>query len=194
MKPEDILDAIGNVDETCIKKAKEKKKSNKAVWITVTSIAACLALIVSIPYVFFFFHRISNGSSGPHNEEIVIGQDYVWIYYVDGEKISRQKEWHELSAEVIFNAWKDKNEIGNDVEFIKVIIDSDGKTTESEFDGEGVVEHEVGNYRVYNLTISKSIENYYDAIDSELLLESLKQTMTGYSGFEYDEYHLILEE
>lgn len=74
-----------------------------------------------------------------------------------------------------------------------MIIDSNSKTAVSEFDGEGVVNHEVGNYHIYNL-IYKIIENYYDTIDRELLLESLKRTMTGYSGIEYDEYHLILEE
>ena len=50
-----------------------------------------------------------------------------------------------------------------------------------------------GDHFVFNITISKNIENYYDKIDPELLLEALKQTMTGYIRLEFDEYHLFLE-
>lgn len=51
MKPENILDAIGNVDDICIKNAKEKKKSRKNYWISVGAMAACLALVVAIPFL-----------------------------------------------------------------------------------------------------------------------------------------------
>lgn len=46
MKPENILDAIGNVNDTCIKNAKEKKKSRKNYWVSIGAMAACLALVV----------------------------------------------------------------------------------------------------------------------------------------------------
>ena len=51
MKPEDILDAIGNVDDICIKKAKEKNKSRKNFWISAGVLAACLTLAVGIPAI-----------------------------------------------------------------------------------------------------------------------------------------------
>lgn len=51
MRPENILDAIGNVDDTCIKNAKEKKKSKKNYWISVGAMAACFALVVVIPFI-----------------------------------------------------------------------------------------------------------------------------------------------
>lgn len=51
MRPENILDAIGNVDDTCIKNAKEKKTSRKNYWISVGAMAACLALVVAIPFI-----------------------------------------------------------------------------------------------------------------------------------------------
>lgn len=194
MKPHDIFDAIGNVDETCVMKAKEKKKSHKKLWITASSIAACLALIICLPIIFISMNNIGsdkNNTAGPNdnNGEIAMEQDDVWIYYVDGDEINREMQYLPMDPEDIFNAWKEKNGIGDDVEFIRVKIDSNGKTTEKN----GVVEHQIGNYFVCNLTISKSIENYYDTIDKELLLDSLKQTMTGYSNIEYDEYNLILE-
>lgn len=195
MKPHDIFDAIGNVDETCVMKAKEKKKSHKKLWITASSIAACLALIICLPIIFMSMNNMGtdkNNTAGPNDGndgEMAMEQDNVWIYYVDGDEIGREKQYLPMDPEDIFNAWKEKNSIGDDVEFIRVKIDSNGKTTEKN----GMVEHQIGNYFVCNLTISKNIENYYDTIDKELLLDSLEQTMTGYSNIEYDEYNLILE-
>ena len=202
MKPHDIFDAIGNVDETCVMKAKEKKKSHKKLWITASSIAACLALIICLPIMFISMNNMGtdkNNTAGPNegmlipdggnDNEMALEQDNVWIYYIDGNEIVREQQYLPMEPESIFNAWKEKNGIGDDVEFIRVNIDSNGKTTEKD----GMVEHQIGNYFVCNLTISKSIENYYDTIDKELLLDSLEQTMTGYSNIEYDEYNLILE-
>ncbi len=194
MKPHDIFDTIGNVDETCVMKAKEKKKSHKKLWITASSIAACLALIICLPIIFISMNNMGsdkNNTAGlnDNNGEIAMEQDNVWIYYVDGDEINRERQYLPMDPEDIFNAWKEKNGIGDDVEFIRVKIDSNGTTTEKN----SMVEHQIGDYFVYNLTISKSIENYYDTIAKELLLDSLEQTMTGYSNIEYDEYNLILE-
>ena len=190
MKPDDILDAIGNVEEIYVKKAKEKKKSHWMTWIAVSSIAACVAVMIGIPFLSFFLHGAgSSAPPGGAEDAATLVRADVWIYYVDGEEISRQEEWLQLSAEDIFYMWRDKNGLGEDVQFIRAEIDSNGKTVESE----NIVNHEVGDYFVYNLTITKSIENYYDIIDSELLLESLKQTMLEYSDIDYNEYHLKLE-
>lgn len=108
MKPDDILDAIGNIDDVCVKKAKAKKKSHKAVWITIGSIVACLALVVCMPYVLFFLKGAYDSNPGNAGEEMAVGWDYVRIYYVDGDEIKQQKEWLRLSAEDIFNVWKEK--------------------------------------------------------------------------------------
>lgn len=194
MKSSDILDAIGKVDDECVRKAKEKKKSNKRIWITVGSLAACMVLIFMAPFIYIAFQGANSAApEGAGGQDLAVESEYVWIYYVDGDEINRTSQYLPLSAEQIFYAWREQNNIGDEVAFIKVKIDSNSKTTESEFEGEGVVKHEIGDYFVYNITISKRIEEYYHLIDSELLLESLKQTMTGYSELEYDEYNLILE-
>ncbi len=50
MKSYDLLEAIGNVDDACVKKAKEKKKVSKKKWVAIASLAACLALtVICIP-------------------------------------------------------------------------------------------------------------------------------------------------
>lgn len=193
MKSSDILDAIGKVDDKCVKKAKEKKKANKKIWVVVGSIAACLVLLFVAPFVHVLFDGAGTAAPENNNQEMAVASENVWIYYVDGDEISRTRQYLPLTAENIFNAWREKNNIGDEVKFISVKIDSNGKTTESEFDGEGVAKHEMSDYFVYNITISKRIEEYYHLIDSELLLDSLEQTMTGYSNMEYDEYNLILE-
>lgn len=194
MKSSDILDAIGKVDDECVRNAKEKKKSNKRIWITVGSLAACMVLIFMAPFIYIAFQGANSAEpEGAGGQDLAVESEYVWIYYVDGDEISRTSQYLPLSAEQIFYAWREQNNIGDEVAFIKVKIDSNSKTTESEFEGEGVVKNENGDYFVYNITISKRIEEYYHLIDSELLLESLKQTMTGYSELEYDEYNLILE-
>lgn len=194
MKSSEILDAIGKVDDECVKKAREKKKSNKRIWITVGSLAACMVLLFMAPFIYIAFQGANSAApEGAGGQDLAVESEYVWIYYVDGDEINRTSQYLPLSAEQIFYAWREQNNIGDEVAFIKVKIDSNSKTTESEFNGEGVVRHEIGDYFIFNITISKRIEEYYHLIDSELLLESLKQTMTGYSELEYDEYNLILE-
>ena len=42
MKADDLLDAIGNVDDVWVKRAKEKKKIHRALWAVVGTLAACI--------------------------------------------------------------------------------------------------------------------------------------------------------
>ena len=90
--------------------------------------------------------------------------------------------------EEVFAAWREANGIGTEVEFVNCEIKYDGKTPS----GANPPNHEADHYTL-NLTISKNIEDYYDRIDSELLLQSLKDTMLGYlDTIKYDENHLML--
>lgn len=196
MKSTDILDAIGNVDDELIEKAKEIKKSYKAILLSMGALAACLLLIILAPYI-----KNITGHDGikydntlsEQDTETAIVSDNVWIYYVDGSQIKSEQQFLQLSTEEIFYAWRDKNGLGEDVKYIRVKIDSNSTTTESEVNGSTIISHKLGDYFIFNITISKNIENYYDKVDSKLLLESLKKTMTKYSSLEYDEYHIYLE-
>ena len=86
------------------------------------------------------------------------------------------------------------NFIGDDVQFISVKIESDASVTESEIDGQGVATYHTGSHYVYNLTITKDIENYYSVYDKNLLLETLKKTMLDTVEMQIDGYKLILTE
>lgn len=44
MKPNELLDAIGKVDDAYIEFARSKPKTDKKIWITVASVAACLCI------------------------------------------------------------------------------------------------------------------------------------------------------
>lgn len=127
------------------------------------------------------------------SEETALENDNVLIYCVAGDEILSEQVLLPLSPKNIFDAWKEKNGIGDDVEFISVSIDDNSTTTSEEINGQAIITHTMGDYFIYNLTISKEIENYYSQKNSELLLRSLEDTMKNYSSMEYDEYHLILE-
>ncbi len=194
MNAEDILEAIGNVDGECVTKARERRRHGKRPWVAAGALAACAVLACVITFASVALRGASAAEKGDANRgEVAVESDDVWIYYVDGGGIGRTSRYLPLSPEQIFQAWREQNGIGDEVEFISASIDSNGKTTESEFEGEGVVEYEAGDFFILNLTVSKRLEEYYDLIDSELLLETLRLTMTGYSSIEYDGYNLILE-
>ncbi len=44
MKPNELLDAIGQIDDECINDARSKPKTDKKTWITAASLAACLCV------------------------------------------------------------------------------------------------------------------------------------------------------
>ncbi len=208
MRSIDILNAVGEVDDEFVTKAKAKKTSRKKLWITLgSSLAACLALVLAVPIMFAMRGATAPapGAAEPtgaaeHPEDYgypdpqlapVYCSDAKIFYVADG-KICSKTQIIELSAESTFIAWREANNIGDEVEFVKCEIKDNSTDTEKVIGGVAVVEHTVGDYFILNITISKNIENYYDRVDSELLLDSLKQTMTGYSDIEFDEYHLIL--
>ena len=45
MRAEDILDAIGEIDDDIIKSAKEKRKPNRAIIYALSGVAACFILM-----------------------------------------------------------------------------------------------------------------------------------------------------
>ena len=58
MNTDDIIDALGEVDDTCIQKAREpKKKSRKVLWISVGAVAACLAVVLLLPRFSHMIHH-----------------------------------------------------------------------------------------------------------------------------------------
>lgn len=182
MRIDDILDAIGEVDEVLVRGAKEVRGSHKTLWVTLGSLAACLLILFMYPIVFISMKGASSADpSAPSQndgENDAIGRTEVSIYYVeDGEIAVDKVEW--LQIREFFNAWRDTNGLGEDVEFINqfLICSADDPPSST----------------VVNLWISDEIENYYDTMDKELLLRSLTLTMTEYFDITEDDFLLTLQ-
>ncbi len=204
MKKDDmLLDAIGEIDETLVRQARQKKKSRTAIAVGAVSLAACLALVFAVPSV----RNAIAGFVSPQESttellmsgtamweegenEMALAWDDISVYYVDGGKLSSITEYLPCSPQPIFEVWKEQNGIGDEVKLVKVRIESNAETTYSEFEGESVAEHKVGDYFILNITLSENIKTYYDRLDETLLLESLKKTLS-YNLLTYNEYHIL---
>lgn len=197
------------------------KKFHKVnpVWVTVAVAAASLLLVFVTPFVYMATRKCgsaappgaenvghvpdagetlgssempgsnSTGKGNPGDKTSAIAMKDVWIYYVEDGEICREQHYVKVQPADVFEIWKEKNGIGAEVELLDCEIRSNATTEQM---GE-VVMHKLGDYHSLYLTVSKNLETYYAQSDEQLLLESLEQTMTGYSGMEYQEYHLILE-
>lgn len=122
-----------------------------------------------------------------------IVKDNVTVYYVSKNGIESEEIFLPHTPEDAFSAWKTKNGIGDEVKLIKTEIKDNSVTESSEINGSKVITHTLGDYFILNITVSKTIEDYYSAYGEALLKESLEKTMTEYHGIEFDEYHLYLE-
>ena len=176
MRIDDILDAIGEVDEVLVRGAKEVRGSYKTLWVTLGSLAACLLILFMYPIVFISMKGASSADPGSDGEADSISS--ISIYYLGEDGIAvDQTEW--LSIQEVFNTWRDLNGLGEDVRFISqsFIVSTDDPATVT----------------VVNLVVSDDLENYYETVDKELLLRSLALTMTEYFDITEDDFRLTLQ-
>ena len=144
-----------------------------------------------------------NGVAGGSSSETPVLEDSVEkaleqmpfdIYYVANGKIKQKTIVTDASPENLFDIWKKENKIGDEVRFISAKLSDNGTTEISEYSGVEVAAHKVGDHTVYTLTITKNLEQYYDSIEKEVLLDSLEKTMTGMCDPKPDEYQLIFSD
>ena len=222
MKPEELSDYIGEIDEELIAGAKRKRRTNNKMFVIAGSIAACA--VISVTAVFLTSGRntavetsfpdgsgytekgaeISSDittegtySEIPHTEESYDSDIEIItsdIFYVKDGRIEKTPVEHEATPQTVFELWKKMNNIGDEVKILSVKIESNGITEESEYDGQGVATYHVGDDLTFNLTITKNIENYYSVTSKHLLLNSLERTMYEASEVKYGEFNLILAE
>ena len=190
MKSIDLLEAIGEIDEKLIENPNKKKKIKKSLIISLAAAVACIALILTS---YFPFEKGNEGgfavSSG---EAAVLASDDINIYYIENGEIKSEIKHLECDPETVFSVWKEKNKISDEVKLISSKIESNGVASSYEVSGQNVATYTIGDYFIYNLTVSKNLENYYGE-NKELLLDSLEKTMVGYSYISFDEFNLILE-
>ncbi len=221
MKPDELLDAFENIDDIYIKEAKMPRKP---VWKIMGVIAASITLVLLLGQLSPFLRNSNMNSHStqnqegnqemvhfkepdllPENDEEIFAPDMgveedealylgdIWIYFVDGNEIKKELVRKiNPSFSNRFSLWKEKNGIGDEVELIKAYIDDLEATTSEK---NGIATYIPGNYFVCYITVSANLKNYFSDIDSEKLLESLKQTMIHGSehDMEYKAYHLTFE-
>lgn len=178
MKPIDLLDSIGNIDDDIIIKSEKKHKTKKAIFIIVDVAAACLVICSAILVIKYPFWTETSTPDipEPSNEVIEAPTAYdINIYYVSGNKLDTISQFVEIEPNAIFEAWKKANNIGSEVKLLD--YKEEHQIEDSDYEYSGVVTHNIGEITV-TLTISKNIEKYYNGTDSELLFESLKNTMS----------------
>ena len=181
MRSDDILDAIGEVDEALVRKAREIKKSHKAVWLTLSSIAACFLLAFMLSIVFISMKGASSADpSAPSQEDNENDgvRTHVSIYYIDGDTLASDEIlWG--SARDVFNAWRDANGLGEEVEYkshFYLATTDDPPSSVNVF-----------------FVITNELEDYYETIDKDLLIKSLKLTLSEYLNKPEDDILLSLQ-
>jgi len=192
MKKEQFYELLGDIDEKNIKAAKQPiSKKNHIIWIKfIVPFAACFVLILGIGL------RLNGKNNPPPTEssasaaDIALEHKNINIYYVNNnEELLAVSEYLPCSPEEIFKEWKNANNIGNEVELIKVEIKNNG--TESK--DSSTASYTVGDSFIMNVIVTENLKNYFSEISEDKLLESLELTLTEYNNIQFDEYYIHFE-
>ena len=126
MKANDLLDMIGNADDSIIEEAKKRKKPVMARWIRWVAAAACLALVVAvgIPYISDVIGKKAGpGQNDPFRPLGAVefnGAYYEIVKTSNTDKLNDYHLPHEITADMI------GKRLGNG-------LDADGKQTKELF-------------------------------------------------------------
>ena len=193
------LKATGEIEDRYIEnyllaKEKAKKKAKSIKFKTWGAIAACLAVVMLASYGVSYIPK-KHYELGTHDTDknCAIQPLDVWVYYVGPfdmmlrERVRLYPERISGGFEACFVAWKDYNNIGDDVELL-----------ENRTEGQTVIVNELGDrvrIRVPGevlhcyMTVSNDILNYPN---HEMLLEALEKTFANDTHI--DVWYLIIEE
>ena len=164
MTKHDILDAIGDIDPAYLAEAKRKPVIAKFKWIGVTSLAACLILMLVIPVCYqYFFLKPTDVDYAP------IESNECSVYFVqDGELNSESVDVLGGDAEM-FQIWAIKNSVKETID----LKDISFAVSQSESDLFDVL-----------VTVPVMLSHYFQDEDGDLLLDSLKKTIASYRNIE----------
>lgn len=197
--------ATSNIDEDIVeaflenkdKRQKSAKNRQHRFWkFGALVAAACLIVATSIAGIVYFYpvqYELDYVCTGSNGEEIYIPNENIWIYYVKGDRLRKERVTLPRTAENVFLAWKYRNDIGDDITFVSCNIRSNGTESSSTFDGQNISSYEQGDYFQMIITLSGNLESYANGEKYDLLLESLKQSMTKHSNIDFDKITFVFE-
>ncbi|MDE7363507.1 MAG: hypothetical protein K2N27_01265 [Ruminococcus sp.] len=192
MKKELFYELIGGIDEETVRTAENPPVRKKHMWLKYTvSLVACTALIIGIGFSLKNRgeHLIEYSTIDTSEENIALEHDNINIYYVNNNELISVSEYLPCSPDEVFRAWKKANNIGNEVELIKVEIKSNGTESSDSF----TASYTVGDRFIMEVTVTENLKNYYSAVPEDELLESLRLSLTGYNNISFDEYYINFE-
>ena len=205
MKKEKFFELMGEIDEEKVKAAEAapiKKRKARLIRIGLSA-AACAGIIIGA----VVWAGRSDNTALKHNESstendsninynendsdtaIDLEYDDISIYYIKDGELQSETEYLPCSPKDIFEVWKKKNGIGDDVALINVKIENNGTEKVDSL----IASYTVGDRFIYNITVTASLKNYFDTLPKEKLEKSLELTLTSYDDMEFDEFNIIYE-
>ena len=199
MTQDKLTDAITELDSDILeryvrmkKTLAEKKKPNQRAWLKwASAVAACFVLVIAVTFITQYIpteYNLNYSYVGDNGKETYIASENIWIYYVDKGEIERERVKLPCTAQNVFITWKHLNTIGDEVKLIEYKIVSNGNESTSDFEGEGVVNYEQGDYFALNITVTENLQSYEDY---EVLIDSLEKSMSEYSNIDFDEINVL---
>lgn len=192
MKKEQFYELLGDIDEKTVRTAENPPVRKKYTWLKYTvSLVACSALIISIGFSLKNrgHHQIIESTIDTSEQAVALEHDNINVYYVNNNELLAVSEYLPCSPDEVFRAWKKANNIGNEVELIKVEIKSNGTESSDSF----TAGYTVGDKFIMEVTVTENLKDYYSVISEDKLLESLQLSLTGYHNIRFDEYHINFE-
>lgn len=199
MTQDKFTDAITELDSDILERyvrmkssLAEKKRPKQRAWLKwASAVAACLVLVIAVTFITQYIpteYNLNYSYVGANGKEMYIADENVWIYYVDNGDIERERVKLPCTPENVFITWKHLNNIGDEVKLIEYKIVSNGNESTSDFEGEGVVNYEQGDYFALNITVTENLQSYEDY---EVLIDSLEKSMSEYSNIDFDEINVL---
>lgn len=183
MNVDELLDVMGEIDDSYLTEAKEQPNRRKIKWMAIGSLAACFLLVLLIPLG--FLHGMNQLSEVDYSSKDITRFS---VYYVDGAALSHRVYEIHGGYEEMFFAWKKQNGIAENVGLKDIDLQvkiQEGNTGSNDSAG---VEY------VLRITLSSSFSDYMEKDTAELWVESLKKTVASYTGVKISDIELILAE
>ncbi len=191
--------ALDGLDEALLEEHLQQKTrldtrtQHRNRWLTATAACVALMAISAGAWVMWDHMNAHYDEPAPELKDVEIAQGDVVIHYITPEgHPAHITRYLFCDAQSIFAAWRTQNGLGEDVRLMQTHTSSNGEEWIGEFEGEGVVGYRPGDKMYLTITV-KGLEPYLAAEGGDALLESLKQTLSGYTGLTYETVEVVFE-